>query len=277
MHDSMTSFLPALKSGQVHVWHADSMAVDPRFLPQLSAEETSRLNRIGASGARSQFIGGRALLRGVLGHYLDREPASLEFAVGAHGKPALAEASEASGASGLEFNLSHSGNDIVIAVAWHSAVGVDIEAWRNLERLDALAQRCLAPREYAEIAGQSRNAMNRGFFRFWVRKEALGKASGRGIALGLQDCISSLLGTPRWLEIPPELGNGSEWSLAELPSPGGYSSAVTARVPEACFCYGRIEFEKACLVFEKLKSLRYSKPDCVLGNAAVDSAWYPSR
>lgn len=260
-----------LARNEVHIWQG---SVEPTLLPQrrwLSAEETARMERLGTPAAKAQFLAGRVILRGVLSGYLDRDPASLNFSFGDYGKPSLEDS------TGLEFNLSHSGDEITLALAQSAPVGADIEAWRRLDRLDALAQRCLAPCEYAELERLSSAEKAHGFFRFWVRKEALGKASGRGIMLGLQHCVSSLKGPPLWLDVPAGLGTAEDWSLAELPLREGFSAAVTVRAADARFYWGRAHIESGGIGFEKLKSLRYSTPDCVLGNAAVDSARYPSR
>jgi 4'-phosphopantetheinyl transferase len=246
--DSPAPSLAALEGGEVHVWRCDMKGDSHPVENWLSGEEVIRAARIGAGAARSRFVIGRTLLRGVLGHYLGREPASLGFALGAHGK-----------------------------LAWRSPAGIDVEARRPLDRLDALARRCLAPSEHAELDGLGGEAATRGFFRFWVRKESLGKASGRGMALGLQHCVSSLEGPPRWLEIPPGLGAAAAWSLAEFPVREGFSAAVTVNAANARFYCGRIGLDGENPRFEKLKSLLYATPDCVLGNAAADSSRYPSR
>ncbi|QJD31380.1 4'-phosphopantetheinyl transferase superfamily protein [Methylococcus geothermalis] len=270
-HEALPPLPATLASGQVHVWHCE--VGDSRAFRQewLSAEEKARADRFSLATPKAQFIAGRTILRAVLGQYLGCDPASLAFSIGEYGKPALR------GSHGLEFNISHSGGRIILALARDTPVGVDIEARRRLASLDTLARRCLAPCEYAELGGLDTDAMTRGFLRLWVRKEALGKASGRGMALGLQHCVSSLEGPPRWLEIPPELGPAGGWSLAELPVMEGFEAAVTVHAANArCYC-GGIEFEGENLRFENLKSLLYSTPDCVLGNAAADSSRYPSR
>ncbi|WP_232470252.1 MULTISPECIES: 4'-phosphopantetheinyl transferase family protein [Methylococcus] len=266
--------LAALEAGQVHVWHGDLGSLSALAQNWLDEGETLRAARIGLAAARIQFVTGRRLLRGVLGHYLGRKPASLSFSIGPHGKPALRDEGIE---SELQFNLSHSGDVIVLALAWRSPVGIDVEARRPLARLDALARRCLAPSEQAQLDGLDDEAAACAFFRFWVRKEALGKASGQGMALGLQHCVSSLEGRPRWLGIPPQLGDVRGWSLAELSVREGFEGAVTVQAANARFFSGEIELEGENLEFENLKSLLYPTPDCVLGNAAADSSRYLSR
>lgn len=272
--DAPVPSLAALQAGQVHVWHGDLSRLSALGQNWLCEEETLRAARIDTAAVRIQFVTGRRLLRGVLGHYLNREPASLGFVTGPHGKPALrGEGVE----SGLQFNLSHSGGAIALALAWQSPVGIDVEAWRSLARLDGLARRCLAPSERRELDGLDDDAATRAFFRFWVRKEALGKATGEGVTLGLQHCVSSLEGPPRWLGIPSQLGDVGGWSLAEFPVRDGFAGAVTVHAANARFYWGGMGFDGENLEFENLISLLYATPDCVLGNAAADSSRYPSR
>ena len=69
---------------------------------------------------RDRYIAVRGLLRQTLASYLHVEPASLQFVLGEHGKPSLADAA-------LHFNLSHSADTLLIAVADFTDIGVDIE------------------------------------------------------------------------------------------------------------------------------------------------------
>ncbi|HXQ89528.1 MAG TPA: hypothetical protein VN733_07805 [Solirubrobacterales bacterium] len=86
----------------------------------------------------------------VLSHYLDREPGPGELERGERGKPRLREA------RGLEFNLSHSGGIVLVAVAGRP-VGVDVEA--------IVPKRGRTP----------------GFYEEWVRREARLKCLGLGV------------------------------------------------------------------------------------------------
>ena len=87
----------------------------------LSADEQVRAARFRFAEHRDRFSAGRGLLRELLGGYVQRPAATLRFAQGAQGKPHLV--GEAAGA--LHFNLSHSGERALYAVA-RREVGVDI-------------------------------------------------------------------------------------------------------------------------------------------------------
>ena len=97
-----------------------------------------------------------------------------EIEISIHGKPYFTEGE-------LHFNLSHAG-DLAVAVLADCRVGVDIEPYDHeipkvrRERLASL----FTPGERALLKVTADPA--RTFLEIWVRKEALAKRSGRGIA-----------------------------------------------------------------------------------------------
>jgi 4'-phosphopantetheinyl transferase len=160
----------------VEVWRVELSAV-PRELPELlSREERSRAARIAREEDRERWMRARALLRALLGSYLESDPRALRFQIGAHGKPALR-------GSELSFNISHSGGIAVYALARGAPVGVDIEALNRRPQRDdvALAEHALG----AELAHRLRalppQARRREFLREWVRHEAALKCLGVGL------------------------------------------------------------------------------------------------
>lgn len=84
----------------------------------------------------------------------------------------------------LEFNLSHSESQAVLALAWDenisNALGVDIE-WmdRRVERA-VLAERFFTEKEFHYTLASKEN-----FFRIWTRKEAILKSNGVGLRVEL--------------------------------------------------------------------------------------------
>lgn len=113
------------------------------------------------------------VLRRVLGHYLDAEPGEGDVAVGEHGKPRLRDG------GGLEFNLSHSRNLALVAVAARP-VGIDVEAIRPRRDLAALAERFLDAEAAAAVEEAAEAEREGVFYRAWTRHEARLKCLGTG-------------------------------------------------------------------------------------------------
>lgn len=120
--------------------------------------------------ARTLF--GAILLRAVLCRKLKTPAAQLKFAAGPRGKPHLA------GQADIEFNLSHSGHWVVLAVS-PTPVGVDIETIHTVN-LD-IADRFFAPEETVDLMALPESARPAFFFSLWTLKESFLKAVGTGL------------------------------------------------------------------------------------------------
>lgn len=119
---------PALSREDVHVWFCRLARHDGRraaLAALLSRDEQTRAARFAFERDRHRFILSHGLLRAILARYVGREATQIEFATGAHGKPALSGQSCA--VQDIQFSLSHSGAYAVVAVAAGRAVGVDVE------------------------------------------------------------------------------------------------------------------------------------------------------
>lgn len=88
----------------------------------------------------------------------------------------------------LDFNLSHSGKYVVLAVS-DKPVGVDVERLRNNRQ--NIAKRCFHKKEYEDImALQSQESRDRRFLEYWTMKEAYVKRSGDGLRIPLNSfCV----------------------------------------------------------------------------------------
>lgn len=149
---------------------------DPPVDSPLSEQERERAARFVRDDDRHRWTAARAALRGLLAAYLDADPCALRFADGAHGKPRLA------GSDALRFNLSHSGDVALIAVALGREVGVDVELPRRAVDHVALARRVLTAEQAERIAAiADPGAREQAFLMAWVRWEAVLKCRGVGI------------------------------------------------------------------------------------------------
>ncbi|XZF13989.1 4'-phosphopantetheinyl transferase family protein [Chitinophagaceae bacterium MMS25-I14] len=78
---------------------------------------------------------------------------------------------------GPDFNIAHSGRLVLCAVTDTGKVGVDAEQIKPVDIMDY--PDLFTPGEWKEITGN--NNVTGTFYRFWVRKEAVLKAIGKGI------------------------------------------------------------------------------------------------
>jgi 4'-phosphopantetheinyl transferase len=118
---------PKLDSGEVHVWRArlDLDAASVAALARiLSTDELQRAMRFRRALDCHHFVAARAILRLILGSYLNVEPARIVFTRSPFGKPAVRLPKEG---GPLHFNLSHSHGLTLYAISRDFEVGIDIE------------------------------------------------------------------------------------------------------------------------------------------------------
>lgn len=140
----------------------------------LSADEHARAGRYHHQKDRERFIISRGVLRILLGRYLKIPAAEIVFETGANKKPFVKIAEIAD----LHYNTTHSGNYILIAIAT-TPVGIDVE---NLEPLFPYRDILEHSFSAAEIAYINETAAPlETFYTLWTRKEALLKATAKGI------------------------------------------------------------------------------------------------
>jgi 4'-phosphopantetheinyl transferase len=173
-----------LKPGSVHVWIVD-LESSPATAEVLSPSELARAARFRFARDRRRFIASHAALREILAAYTGILPASLEFIALPHGKPALVSGD-------LRFNLSHSADLALVALASGAEVGVDIERIRAQLELEAIARRFFSPSETDALLAYPEPERESAFFRCWTRKEAYVKALGGGLTISLASFAVSL-------------------------------------------------------------------------------------
>jgi 4'-phosphopantetheinyl transferase len=201
----------------------------PGLPAPLSEEERARASRFAFPIDRIRYVAAHGQLRQVLAAYLGRSPADLAFDLGPQGKPRLAGSSE------LSFNLSHSGDLGLLAVAWGREVGVDTEAIRPVPDLDDLVARCFSGSERSALASLPEELRLTAFFDGWTRKEAFLKALGAGLSRPLQSFDVSLLpGQPaRLLSLDGDPAASRAFALRALRPGSGFVGAVAVQGPEA--------------------------------------------
>lgn len=170
------------------------------------------------------------LLARLLAGYIDAPHAGLVIEPDEFGKPHIVGAHAAS----VQFNLSHSGTSLIVALAREQAVGVDIEDGLRDRPWLALAERYFAPAEYARLARVPEAELGARFIELWSCKEAVLKALGRGIAFGLHRLRFEWDGRgqlDRLDGIDAEAGDAAEWRVVRLAPAADAVGALAWRGP----------------------------------------------
>lgn len=199
----------------------------------LSRDELGRSREIPTPVKRRRFLTHRGLVRAVLARYAGTPPHRVSYRYGTHGKPmAVFEGT----AHRIEFNASHSGGRALLAVAAGRPVGVDVEGLRRVRGTPVLTRRFFTPRERRAVHQGHRRAAGSGetrtFLRLWTRKEAFGKAHGRGLFRDLAEV--DVLGGARGgagAGSTAVIHGGVRWYVRTLRPAAGYIGAVAVRGP----------------------------------------------
>lgn len=221
-----------LRENEVHLWRAFISILKPQ-LPKLqeilSDEEKEKATRFYFEKDRVRFSLGRGILRSLLGLYLRHDPMKTRFEQNPYGKPSLKDP-----ISPLRFNLSHSGDLILLAFAIHHELGVDVERIREKVEDEKIAERYFSEEEKKILLGLSPDEKKEAFYTFWALKEAVLKAKGRGIAMGL-DSFSVVWKPERekaFLKIKDDPQEGERFTLLKFSPLPEYRGALAVENPE---------------------------------------------
>ncbi|WP_234737003.1 4'-phosphopantetheinyl transferase family protein [Tellurirhabdus bombi] len=150
-----------------------------RFVPLISAlqpllrdEEIARAQRYHQDADRQRFVISRGVLRVLLGMHTGQPHKEIQLVVGANQKPMLRDF------PAVHYSVSHSGDWILMALAKHS-VGVDIEKINPSFVFQEVVTHSFGLEEQQAIEASADPAG--AFYQLWTRKEALVKATGKGI------------------------------------------------------------------------------------------------
>lgn len=201
------------------VWVARVPPVTDHLAGVLDDTELARRERFHQATDRDRFTAAAALLRLVAARFVG-VPASAvavdrtcEHCGRPHGRPRIAGSEAAS----LDVSVSHAGRYAAIAACLGHRVGIDIETIRP-DYADLLDAAC-TPAEAARVHTP------RDFAATWVRKEAVLKATGAGLATPPRDVAVSGPGEPpRVVRLAD--GAASAWQLHDIAVDADHAGAV---------------------------------------------------
>ncbi|GEM_PF-852792 len=237
--DSRALFRPAMaQSLQPHPWRPGDppppwppaaapplpLLIDSRLplppseglLAHLTPEERQRHGAYRLPADRLRFLLGRASLRLLLGHWLRQPPNAIPLLAGPHGKP------HCPSPAAPAFNVSHSGDLILLAFHPAHPVGVDVERARPDLAWEPIARRVLDPAERTALHALPAADQVPAFLVAWCRLEARLKA--RGVGLG---------GAALPQEHDPGLEPHGSALVWEVRVPPGYAAAVALEAPSS--------------------------------------------
>ena len=191
----------------------------------LNEEEISRALRFIRPGDRRHFAVCRACVRAVLAHYAGGiEPSDVHFDYGKWGKPFF---------DGISFSIAHSHSFGLLAVAPSGPVGCDIEWHGRNGSPDALAE-YFPLQERQELMMLSSPAKRKAFFTLWVRKEAVGKACGQGLGVGLDKIAASCRDDEPVVHVlPGSPAPAGKWWVPSFSFTDSYSAACALPIEHA--------------------------------------------
>ncbi len=198
---------------------------------ELSPEEYRHWHEIRQPVRQREYLLGRVLLRRLLAERLHCPAGSLAFYIGEHGKPMLCD-------HHWQFNLSHSGEWLVLALCREGPLGVDVEMGLRRRPILPLAERFYAADEYQWLRTLPPQEQASAFYRLWSRKEAVLKAHGAGIAAGLEKvCFVPAQGWRLENRLDTRTYEVSDWPLDS----GWLSLAAPTRLVRAHLLDGRLK------------------------------------
>ncbi|MFC3531263.1 4'-phosphopantetheinyl transferase family protein [Vogesella facilis] len=214
---------------EVHIWCV-SLKVTPetaaRLYASLSIDEQERSSRFHFQHDQQHFVVAHGALRDLLGRYLALQPARLSYVYNAFGKPELSPVL----GSRLRFNLSHSADLALIAIAANVDVGIDLEAIREQSGYAAIAQQFFAATEIQQLDRLQGRGYTEAFLRYWTRKEAYLKARGDGLTIPLDSFTIPQASNPPYAlpgcQTPEESVRMEGWSLYDLQPAPDYLGAL---------------------------------------------------
>jgi len=177
----------SLATDKTHIFRIDINNHFPKIKKALadvlSEREQEKAGRMFIAKDKERYVVSKYCLRTILSLCLNTNPHKIDFIFHEHKKPTV---------NGIEFNISHTGDYVLIAIS-PKAVGIDVEFLNREFDFKSILDITFSNKEIDYIGNKDINPTN--FYVMWTRKEALLKASGEGVSdnLHLIECLDEHL------------------------------------------------------------------------------------
>jgi 4'-phosphopantetheinyl transferase len=219
-----------------------------RYRALLTPQELERNARYYFTHDRLRDLVTRACVRTVLSRYVAQvAPSEWCFEAGAHGRPTITNQEATLIGCALDFNISHSGRLVLVAVTCNAALGVDVECTTRSAPLNIAADYFSAA-ERAMLLSRPEAERPESFYRLWTLKESYIKARGLGLSLPLRSFAFTL---------PPDgpIVFSTDISLADAPTRWSFLQWRVARDHLAALCVERKSSTPVSLVVRRVVPL----------------------
>lgn len=164
-----------LQSNRIDIWEFSLDKIPTWANSLLNENELARANRFYFDRHRRRFTVARAMLRLILGRYLQYDASQLIFKYNQYGKPQINHSQN------VEFNLSHSQDLALLAIGQQFPLGIDLEFF-SARPYDGIAKNLFSQQELQIFLKLPFHLKPQAFFHIWAQKEAFIKACGMGLA-----------------------------------------------------------------------------------------------
>lgn len=151
-----------------------------KLMVVLSISERNKIYRFKKKSDAEISLLSRYLLRSILSSYIGIKPCELILATNKYGRPIL----KYPRIKNLDFNISHSGEWIVLGISHNSRVGIDIEKILPIDI--TIAKNYFTNQELRYLHSQKGFELEN-FYKIWTLKESFIKAIGDGLSYSLKD------------------------------------------------------------------------------------------
>jgi 4'-phosphopantetheinyl transferase len=182
---------------------------------RLPESEQQRASNIRLDRPRKAFVLGRLLLRSTVARVAGVPADDVGIELEPTGRPGL------TGELSRYFvSIAHGGCHVLVGVATRQ-IGVDVEKLRQSAPSPQLMARVCSPDELHLLGGMTDADRAAAFMTVWARKEAYGKAIGRGLDFALRSVTVGLAGSII-------SGSAGDWRVADVDVDPGCAAAVVA-------------------------------------------------
>ena len=210
----------------VDVFVLDLFSEELQIPVTLSQAEHARSERFVMEADRKTFVKSRSFLRILISKVVGCQVEEIELETNEFGKPQITGPN-----SSLQFNVSHSRELALVAIAWNVSVGADLERHRKIDET-ALANKYFSLAESKTIGQLQSENRRKAFFDCWTLKEAFVKCLGKGLQIPLAQFQVDFMNDQqmcknRLVRCDFETPHIADSFLLKLTIANGYSAAIS--------------------------------------------------